>query len=68
MDETVIEKVQLTSEPITPKLMGMIEPDQLEKRYGGTSPDRTQGFWPPRYANQAWEFEIRLRNINFNKN
>jgi len=51
MDETVAEKVQISGNPNTEKLLAMVEPDQLEERYGGTAPDRSQGFWPPNFAN-----------------
>ena len=31
----------------------MVEPDQLEQQYGGTAPNRTDDFWPPKYANNS---------------
>jgi len=40
MDETVNEKVQITSSPNSEKMLEMIEADQLEERFGGTSADR----------------------------
>ena len=50
MDETVVEKVQICGDFTSPKLLTMAELDQIEKRYGGSAPDRTTSFWPPKYA------------------
>ena len=51
MDETVQDKVQICGDSTNAKLSSMVEPDQLEQRYGGSAPDRKTSFWPPKFAN-----------------
>lgn len=47
MDEAQRSKMTITSESTAPTLTEMVAPHQLQQKFGGTVPDKTENFWPP---------------------
>ena len=44
------EKIKITSYNTCDELKNMVHPNQLEKRYGGSAPDRQNDYWPPKFS------------------
>lgn len=47
LDQTSREKTQLLGSDYKEVLCSLIDKDQLEERYGGTLPNKTEKFFPP---------------------
>ena len=46
LDETTKEKTDIEKNNVSSRLLELFAPNQIEQKYGGTSPDLTE-FWPP---------------------
>jgi CRAL/TRIO domain len=48
MEESTISKITLENGRSSPKLFEHVNPDQVEVKYGGKAPNKTDNYWPPR--------------------
>ena len=49
--------------------MKLFTPEQLQKKYGGISDDKTDNFWPPSYPTKNFGFDkSRLEKVSKDKN
>lgn len=47
VDDFTVQKINLLGNDYKKVLLEYIAPDCLEQRFGGTIPDKTNGFFPP---------------------
>ena len=49
VDEFTNKKLQIFGENYQEAIQTLINADNLEQKYGGTVPDKTENFWPPQF-------------------
>lgn len=49
VDEFTSKKLQIFGDDYAEAMQELISPDNLEQKYGGTIPDKTDNFWPPQF-------------------
>ena len=49
VDEFTNKKLQIFGEDYQEAIKTLINPDNLEQKYGGTVEDKTENFWPPQF-------------------
>merc|ERR1719464_1792584 len=49
VDEFTNKKLQIFGEDYQEAIQTLINADNLEQKYGGTVPDKTENFWPPQF-------------------
>ena len=54
LDENALSKISINSGSHNPRLLELIAPEQLEERYGGLAPNKTENFWPPSYPSHVF--------------
>lgn len=47
MEETTISKVSLEKAATSAAMWDHFNPEQVEEKYGGKAPNKTENFWPP---------------------
>lgn len=58
LDKVTQTKIIIIKEGVSKQMLDIYEPEQLEKRFGGTS-DNLITFWPPVFPNSPIEFESK---------
>lgn len=57
LDENTQKKVQFSNSNTCSELFRLVQPDMIEKRYGGNAPDREPGqYWPPYLNSENFEY------------
>ena len=51
VDDNTKAKIFINSGANDPNMLKLIAPEQLEERYGGLNPTKTEDFWPPSVPN-----------------
>ena len=64
LDANATIKVSINSGDQNALLSELIADEQLEERYGGKAPNKTENFWPPN--NPSQEFKAMLENEQIN--
>ena len=59
LDEITTSKVQISSTNTCELLQEIVHPDQLEEKFGGNQPDRSEtgNYWPPNFPNENFGFD-----------
>ena len=47
VDEFTKQKLLIFGDEFRPKLLELVDANNLEEKYGGKLPNKTENFWPP---------------------
>jgi len=64
LNDTIKKKFSLDKNELTT----IVDPDQLEERYGGNLPNKIDQFWPPNFPSDKYGVDEEKLHMNDNKN